>query len=70
MFKSDKIVNYKLVKWLKQEWFSAERRSVKSFALLMAYRLFDDLDAEFRVPVSHLILWILQISKESVNRLL
>ena len=70
MFKSDKVINDKLMKRLQQEGLSSERRSIKTFSLLMAYRLFDYLYAELRVPVSHFILGILHISKESVNRLL
>ena len=69
MFKPDKVINYELMKRFSQERLPTERRSVQSFSLLMTYCFFDDLNAELRITVCHLILGILQVLKEPIDRL-
>ena len=64
------IVDDELMERLQQERCAPQRRPVQFLTLLVAKCLLNDPDTELRGFRVHLILWVFQVSKESLYRLL
>ena len=45
---AQEVIDYEFVEWLQQEGSTSQRFPIKFFPLLVAYRLFDDLNTELR----------------------
>ena len=66
---AEQIVYNELMEWLKQERHTSKRCAVKCFALLVAYRFFNDLDYEFCILWSEVELRSFQICEKPIDSL-
>ena len=66
---SNQIIDDKLVEWFQQKRRPSQRGSVQFFTLLMAQGLFNNANAELWCLWIDLILRVVQIPNETLNRL-
>lgn len=67
---TNQVINDKLLKRLKQEWLTTERRAVKTLTLLMAERILNNINTEIRCYMVKFIVLVIEVTKEPLNRLL
>ena len=69
-FESDQVINYKALKIHQYKWLPPHRSPVDCFALLMAQRRLNDLDAKLRSIMIYFVFRVFQIIEKSFDHLL